>query len=103
MTSLFTNYGYWDGQIKTTNSPDKFSVTPDNRAARLAYEASQHIETMQIAAAGLDYAAECLARTPTTADRLEDLKLAARDCERALAAAIAKLCREPNYGAEVAA
>lgn len=97
MTSLFTDYGY-GGEIFTTNKPDKFTVIPDNRAERLAYEASQHVETILITASRLDYVADRIAATPTTAERLEGLKLAARDCEQALAAVIAKLCREPDYG-----
>ena len=72
----------------------RFTITPDNRASRLAYEAGQHCETMRIAASRLDYVAERLAAQPDTYEQLEDVKNAARDCERALAAAIAKLCGE---------
>jgi len=72
----------------------RFTITPDNRASRLAYEAAMHIETMRIEASRLEYVAERLAAQAATYEQLEDVKNAARDCERALAAVIAKLCGE---------
>jgi hypothetical protein len=72
----------------------RFSIVRENRAERLTYEALQHVETMRIAAQRLDRVADDLARQSATDEALESLKNAARDCEMALAAAIAKLCGE---------
>ena len=100
MTSLFTDYGY-GGEILTTNKPDKFTIVREDRTGRLAYEANQHVNDMRIAAQRLDRVAEDLARLRATDEALEDLRNAARDCEMALAAAIAKLCGDAD--AQVAA
>jgi len=90
MTSIFTDYGY-GGDILTTNKPHKFTIVREDRAGRLAYEAQKHINDMRIAAQRLDRVAEDLARQNASDEAIESLKNAARDCEMALAAAIAKL------------
>lgn len=90
MTSLFTDYGY-GGDIFTTNKPAKFTVVREDRAGRLVYEAQRHINDMRIAAQRLDRVAEDLARQNASDEAIESLKNAARDCEMALAAAIATL------------
>jgi hypothetical protein len=103
MTSLFTDYGY-GGDIVTTNAPDKFTIIRNyDPSARFLYLASQHIEDIRIAASSLDYAAERAQAMQAREEKLEELKQSALNCQAALAAVIAKLCREPNYGAEVAA
>lgn len=85
MTSIFTDYGYWDGKIN-----------PEPEASIAAYRLWS----------SLDGARECLERAAAhidgahnaQAERWDAAKAAARDCELALAAVIAKLCREPDYG-----
>ena len=82
MSSIFTNYGYWDGKIN-----------PEPEASRAAYSMWVNLEG----------ARECLERAATfveasnksNAKQWDEAMAAARDCELALAAVIAKLCREP--------
>lgn len=103
MTSLFTDYGY-GGEILTTNAPDKFTTIRDyDPSARFVYLASQHVEDIRNLTSRLDYAAERAQAMRAREEKLEELKQAAATCQAELAAVIAKLCREPNYGAEVAA
>jgi hypothetical protein len=82
MSSIFTNHGYWDGKIN-----------PEPEASRAAYSMWVNLEG----------ARECLERAATfveasnksSAKQWDEAMAAARDCELALAAVIAKLCREP--------
>jgi hypothetical protein len=103
MTSIFTDYGY-GGEIFTTNKPDKFTTIRDyDPSARFVYLASQHIEDIRNLTSRLDYAAERAQAMKAREEKLEELKQSALACQAALAAVIAKLCREPDFGAEVAA
>jgi hypothetical protein len=103
MTSIFTDYGY-GGEIFTTNKPDKFTTIRDYEPAnRFLYLANQHVEDIRIAASRLDYAAERAQAMKAREDKLEELKQAAAKCQAELAEVIKKLCREPDFGDEVAA
>lgn len=104
MTSLFTDYGY-GGEILTTNAPDKFTTIRDyDPANRFLHLANQHVEDIRILASRLDYAAERAQAMRAREEKLEELKQAAAKCQAELAAVIAKLCREPDFGRdEVAA
>ena len=103
MTSIFTDYGY-GGEIFTTNKPDKFTTIRDyDPSARFVYLATQHIEDIRNLTSRLDYAAERAQAMKAREEKLEELKQAAAKCQAELAAVIAKLCREPDFGSEVAA
>jgi hypothetical protein len=85
MTSIFTNYGYWNGKIN-----------PEPEATAAAYQLWSSLagarECLERATAHIEAAHKA------QAERWDDAKAAARDCELALAAVIVKLCREPDYG-----
>lgn len=82
MTSIFTNYGYWDGKID-----------PEPAASRAAYSLWVQLEGAREC---LERAADFVeASNKSNAKQWDEAMSAARDCELALAAVIAKLCREP--------
>ena len=91
MSSIFTNYGYWDGVIKTTNAPDGFSSTPHNFAGRAAYEFKKAAEEASIALGRMETRASDAVRWKLEDDKMEELKQAARDCEMAIARVLEEL------------
>jgi len=97
MSSLFTDYGYWDGIRITTNAPDKVSARPTaEQVGRLVYEASQHAETARISMERMERVAESLNTWKANDEARQAVIDSCRDVEMALAAAIAKLCPEPK-------
>jgi hypothetical protein len=72
----------------------RFTITQHDEAGRQVYLAKVAAEDARISLNRMGDAAERAARWKATDEQLESVKNAAADCERALAAAIAKLCGE---------
>ncbi len=77
----------------------RFTVIRDyDPSERFVYLAGQHIADIRNLASRLDYAAERAQAMKAREEKLEELKQAAAKCQAELAAVIAKLCREPDFG-----
>lgn len=102
MSSVFTNYGYWDGKINTTNGPDTFTVERHDFASRAAYEFKQAAEGAATYLGRMERSAAEAVLWNAEDAALEDLKGAASDCERAIARVIEQLA-ERKAARDVAA
>jgi len=80
----------------------RFTVTQHDEAGRQVYLAQTAADDARIHLERMAYSVERAQRWQATDEQLEGLKRAAKDCEQALAAVIATLCREPGYGADLA-
>jgi hypothetical protein len=82
----------------------RFTITQHDEAGRQVYLAQTAADDARIYLERMAGSVERAQRWQATDEQLEDLKRAAGDCQQALAAVIAKLCREPDFGRdEVAA
>lgn len=101
---MYRDHGPLSDASATPYAPaPRFTITQHDEAGRQVYLAQTAADDARIYLERMAGSVERAQRWQATDEQLEGLKDAARDCERALAAVIAKLCREPGYGAEVAA
>jgi hypothetical protein len=80
----------------------RFTITQHDELGRQVYLAQTAAEEARIHMERMAGSVERAQRWKATDEQLEGLKLAARDCEQALAAVIARLCREPDHRAATA-
>jgi hypothetical protein len=76
----------------------RFTIFQHDEAGRQVYLAQTAADDARIYLERMCNSVDRAQRWQATDEQLEGLKRAASDCEQALAAVIAKLCREPGYG-----
>jgi len=93
--NMYRDHGPLSDANATPYAPaPRFTITQHDEAGRQVYLALTAAEDARIYVNRMSDAAERAARWQATDEQLESVKNAAADCERALAAAIAKLCGE---------
>jgi predicted component of type VI protein secretion system len=90
----YRDHGPGDASETPYAPAPRFTITQHDEAGRQVYLALTAAEDARIYVNRMSDAAERAARWQATDEQLESVKNAAADCERALAAAIAKLCGE---------
>lgn len=83
-------YARDDGELR--------SIPTSSIADQFVYQSGQALRDVENLIARVSYSISRADAFGATDEQREGLKSAARDCERALANAIAQLCREPGYG-----
>jgi hypothetical protein len=92
---MYRDHGPLSDANATPYAPaPRFTITQHDEAGRQVYLAKVAAENARSYLNRMGDAAERAARWQATDEQLESVKNAAADCERALAAAIAKLCGE---------
>ena len=94
MTSIFTDYGYWDGKTEHF----KPTATPTSAFAdQFIYTIQRELETARIALDRISYAGDRAKAFDAQQEQLQGVIDAARDVELAVAGVIAKLTQsEPS-------
>lgn len=96
---MYRDHGPHSDPSATPYAPaPRFTITQHDEAGRQVYLAQTAADDARICLERMGDAVERAARWQATDEQLEGLKRAASDCEQALAAVIAKLCREPDFG-----